>query len=527
MIFIPNSAGMGTELPFDLVITGWLGIALLCFAWRHRHIGRATRRYPLVTAGALLLLLPWLLQARADPGVWVLLAALFLWWGSQQWALASQDKRFILQAILLLALGQALIALIQAFGPHLAARLFQYDWIRNHGRPYGIFQQINILASFLATGIGCCYLLLLKEPCRGWRAAWLAALGILSFTLVLSQSRGGQLGGAAIVLCLTGLLWKTSGRHVFPALACIAICSVAAWYITQHVTVLVNGEPYLLARSYEDSTRERWNILLITWQMIMQKPWAGWGYGTFEYEFSRYVLAHPELPYTYSSIVMHPHSELFSAWYQGGIIAFCGMLTLFAGWITLLIRAAKHSRLTLCYAVLIIPLLVHLNLEFPFYQSFVHFVLFLMLLRLGMVDNMRPMLFAQPATPWRRAIYAVSGVGLLAFSVAGLYANQQMTALEHQDFANYPTPAPWYFATQFERAKFDGMVALLMNYNVTHNEADLDLFMQQAARWSQRHNSNDVWRSMIMIKQYRGENAEVAKMRAMYQKLFPLHPLPE
>lgn len=159
--YIKNSATAGVALPYNLTFIAWLGLVLMILAWRYKNAELKAQRQPLLTAGSLLLLLPWLLEARDNPGVWVLLAAVVLWQALLRLSFTPRQKRQILLAVFVLALGQALIALLQAFCPHLAMQLYEYDWLRNHGRPYGIFQQVNLLASFLATGVGCGFLLLL------------------------------------------------------------------------------------------------------------------------------------------------------------------------------------------------------------------------------------------------------------------------------------------------------------------------------------------------------------------------------
>ncbi|MDI7383818.1 PglL family O-oligosaccharyltransferase [Cronobacter dublinensis] len=517
--YIKNSATAGVALPYNLMFLGWLGLMLIIFALRYKNAELNAPRQPLLTAGSLLLLLPWLFEARDNPGVWVLLAAVLLWLGLGRLSFTPRLKRQILLAVFVLALGQALIALLQAFCPHLAMQLYEYDWLRNHGRPYGIFQQVNLLASFLATGVGCGFLLLLTTRRAARIGLIVPGLGVLTFVLALNQSRAGAIGAVVVIVVLYAVAGRGKLTRAGAALSVMTLCAWAGWYITQHVTVMVNGEPYLMARDYAGSTRERWHILVITWQMIMEKPWLGWGYGTFEYSFSRWVLAHPQPDYAYSSIVTHPHNELLYMWFQGGVVALAGMLLLVTGWLLMLKNAWRHGREAAAFALLVVPLLVHLNLEYPFYQSFVHFGLFILLLRLGVVE--RPQPAQASARLWPRALCGAVALALIAFSAAGLYANQQLTRLERSGLAGFPAPAPWYFATQFERAKFDAMVALLIDYNRTHNEANLDEFMAQAQRWSQRHNDKNLWQSQIMIAQHRGDVATVARLRTQYARLFP------
>ncbi|EQA4280961.1 Wzy polymerase domain-containing protein [Cronobacter dublinensis] len=519
LFYIPDSGGSGVALPFNLTFLCWLGLVMMVLAWRHNKGG--AERQPLLLAGGLLLLLPWLLQARGNPGVWVLLAALLLWQALLRLPFTPRHRRAALLAVFVLALGQALIALLQAFCPHIAMQLYEYDWLRNQGRPYGIFQQVNLLASFLATGAGCGFLLLLTERrARGITAVLITAgLGVLAFVLALNQSRAGAVGAVVVIAALCAVAGRGKAPRVGAALAVMALSAGAGWYITQHVTVMVNGEPFLMARDYAGSTRERWHILVITWQMIMEKPWLGWGYGTFEYAFSRWALAHPGSGYRYAMPITHPHNELLYMWFQGGVVALAGMLLLVTGWLSMLKNAWRHGRETAAFALLVAPLLVHLNLEYPFYQSFVHFGLFILLLRLGVVE--RPQPARTRARLWPRALRGAVALALIAFSAAGLYANQQLTRLERSGLAGFPAPAPWYFATQFERAKFDAMVALLIDYNRTHNEANLDEFMAQAQRWSLRHNDKNLWQSQIMIAQHRGDVATVARLRTQYARLFP------
>lgn len=522
-LYVPGTGGSGVALPYNLTFMAWLGLTLITFFLAHRGQIAKSESHRLLLAGGVLLLLPWFLDARDEPGVWVLLATVLLWQELLRLSFTPRLKRQILLVVFVLALGQALIALLQAFCPHLAMQLYEYDWLRNHGRPYGIFQQVNLLASFLASGIGCGFLLLLTTRRTARIGLIVPGLGVLTFVLALNQSRAGAIGAVVVIVALYAAAGRGRIMRAGAALGVMTLCAWAGWYITQHVTVMVNGEPYLMARDYAGSTRERWHILVITWQMIMEKPWLGWGYGTFEYAFSRWALAHPQPDYAYSSIVTHPHNELLYMWFQGGVVALAGMLLLVTGWLLMLKNAWRHGREAAAFAVLVVPLLVHLNLEYPFYQSFVHFGLFILLLRLGVVEQPQP---AQACVHlWRRVLCGTVALALIAFSAAGLYANQQLTRLERSGLAGFPAPAPWYFATQFERAKFDAMVALLIDYNRTHNEANLDEFMAQAQRWLKRHNDKNILLSMITIEQVHGHAQKYEKLQHVYSQLFPLHPV--
>ncbi|RTP97296.1 O-antigen ligase domain-containing protein [Enterobacter sp. WCHEn045836] len=519
-IYLPGNGGAGVTLPWNLTFTAWTGMMLIVLACRYKSTSARGESQPLITLGGILLLLPWLLQARGNPGVWTLLAALLLWQLLMRIPLTTVRRQQILWAVFILALGQAGIGLLQTFSPSIAARLYEFNWLRNHGRPYGIFQQVNLMASFLAIGIACGFLLLMKSGSRAARLI-VPGLGLLAFVMALNQSRAGAMGAVISVIAISWLVGRNHPLRMWAGVMIMILAACAGVHITQHITVLVNGQPSLIARDYTGSTRERLYILEITWKMIQAHPWTGYGYGTFEYAFSRYVLTHPETGYSYSSIVNHPHNELLYAWFQGGVIALAGMLALCVGWLVILIRAARQSHYDLAQSLLILPLLVHINLEYPLYQSFVHFGLLLILLRLGVADIPSPASTVQVLPLRQRAICALCGTAMFIFSLTGLYAGQKLTALERSGLVNFPVPAPWYFTTQSERAQFDGMVALLTDYNLTRNSANLDAFMVQAEKWSERYNDKNVWRSMITIAQHRNETEKLAEMKEMYRQLFP------
>lgn len=275
IMYIPGSGGSDVALPYNVLLTGWVGLALIALPYARKTSFTRAERQPLITAGGLLLLLPWLMHAQGNPGVWVLLAALMLWWLLLRQPFASHQKRFLLLAVFAAALCQCALALIQVFAPNLAAQWLEFDWLRNHGRPYGIFQQINLLASFLATGLGCGFLLLTQQTRRRYGVFIIVGLGMIAFCLALSQSRAGAIGAALVVAILAVTQGGQYPRRTLAALLVMTFCVAAGWYITHHVQIWVNGQPYLLAREYGTSTHERWHILTISWQMILQKPWFG------------------------------------------------------------------------------------------------------------------------------------------------------------------------------------------------------------------------------------------------------------
>ena len=118
-----------------------------------------------------------------------------------QLRLTPRQRELLLYGLLFAIGVQALLAALQLFAPTLAGG-------PNGSRVYGVFQQPNVLGSFIATGLaprcGCC----LPSLCANVAAATplLALLAAFSALLVLIQSRAAWLGGARRQCCCCGVL---------------------------------------------------------------------------------------------------------------------------------------------------------------------------------------------------------------------------------------------------------------------------------------------------------------------------------
>lgn len=509
--YFPSSGGEGISLPFNLLFmaaTGLMlvGIARCCSGF----VVVPPKRFGFIFSGLCVFMLPWLLNIERAPGILVVAGGALIWWILQGCVFTYRLRRRVLLAIFLLAVVQAMVGLVQTFLPDAALHWYEYNWLRNHGRPYGIFQQVNLLGSFLATGVGCGLWLALTTQDRAVNLRGMAArvgLGIIVFTLFVAQSRVGIIGFLSIVVIILWLVGINKPRRLVDILILMIFCGLAGWWVSCHFSVRINGELWPLARSYSESNAQRWKILDITMRMIMMKPLEGWGYGTFEHEFMGYVNMHPEMSVKSlgMSNITHPHNEFLYVWFQGGVIPVLGLLLMIIGWFKNIAEAMKKNRESAANSLLIVPLLVHLNLEYPFYQSFIHFGTFILLLRLSAIEKEPESISYYMIYRARKSMIFALGIGLVVYCISALYANNSLTRLERTGFEGFPERQPWYFATQPERVRFDAMIALLISYNELHDEKILDQFMTQAYEWLKYHNDPNVLRSMIRILQHKGD----------------------
>lgn len=211
LYFQHNPGGSGLELPFNA--TSWMpfsfaiGVGLLEIS--RQRIWRYTRLTIVLFICCILLSIPMLydnanIAAVSDRivGLW---AGFLFFVALQQFAFTPSRRQLILWFILLGILTQTL------FG------WYQYLWIEpnnafgfdpTQSRPHGIFQQPNVMASFLATGLVLSGYLLARMPM--YRGKWSFQQLLLLITpvliipiLIVLSSRTGWLGaiiGVALLI---------------------------------------------------------------------------------------------------------------------------------------------------------------------------------------------------------------------------------------------------------------------------------------------------------------------------------------
>ena len=136
------------DLIDDNVMTHALLLMLFCFALavilQENDNGLLTGVIRLLGLSAILIL-------------WLLLGLM-----PQLW----QQRQQIIAGIVLLSTLQALLAIAQTCFPAQLQTLMEFRYHAGQIRPYGIFQQFNLLASFLATGLAATVWLCLQSDIR-------------------------------------------------------------------------------------------------------------------------------------------------------------------------------------------------------------------------------------------------------------------------------------------------------------------------------------------------------------------------
>ncbi|MFW7524603.1 PglL family O-oligosaccharyltransferase [Vibrio ostreicida] len=382
-VFIPNPGGEGLALSFN--ITTWIALSF-SLALGFYQIGTQGKiRYNKLTIGLLICCLMMTLpvfypssnfslaQGRLT-GLW---AGFSLFFALQQFQFSNKQKQRLLWFICIATLIQALFGWFQYLFLQ-DGNLFGYNNLEN--RPYGIFQQPNVMASFLATGLALSGYLLARHPKKYHRqfseTALLYLLPAITLPLLIFlASRTGWLTAFAAALLLLPYIYNFATQKRFWGWLLsifIGLCLGGAISIQSDNTLLEEK------KSLQSS---RQTFYPQTLDMLIEKPFTGYGYGRFEPEYLVYTARQHQLNPNYPpgfAGLNHPHNELLYWGVEGGAIP---MLAILLAAMMIMIRIYNTKKGTrLAMLALLMPIILHNQLEQPFYHSAIHWCTFVILL---------------------------------------------------------------------------------------------------------------------------------------------------
>jgi len=325
---------------------------------------------------------------HAIPRLLALTAGLLFLFTLYQFKFSSRDRSQILWLIIMAVAIEASIGLAQFF-------LFEEDFWGGYqlgiSRPHGVFLQPNVMASFMATGLAIALFLSTKSGRKNslplifklQKPLIYFVLFASSFLLVLLQSRTGYLGAFIALTLIFPYLRKKNCKQLTVNLLVISL-GVSFALINFNNSNLPKRDSNIY-----QSVGARDVIYEVSADMIMTKPLVGVGYGNFERgfidHFNQYAITKPAVGNTIERL-SHPHNEVLFWLVEGGGIALLGFIIFTFAYVKMWIKIPTTSALALL--ALITPILLHSQLEFPFYSSVSHFIIFLLLL--WFTDNKMP-----------------------------------------------------------------------------------------------------------------------------------------
>jgi O-antigen ligase len=217
-----------------------------------------------------------------------------------------RSRRAAQGILAVVALNGLLLAVVGAFvrfsgseellgliAPPEPSYFFATFFYKNHWAAYGALSAAAaftlVLANFRAALAG--------DPHARGRALLFAASGLLTVvTLPLPGSRSGLVFAVVLILSSAALLlraWHRAGfhRNVGAGLVVLAVAAILGFGWTAYAPRVqedMDRTRREFTRTADDIPNLRLQLSRDTWQMARDRPWFGWGPGTFEVVFPRY-----------------------------------------------------------------------------------------------------------------------------------------------------------------------------------------------------------------------------------------------
>lgn len=541
--------GRGLSLTLNMLI--WIAVAVISFALLTYPVIRRFRAGKIacwLLGGAALMSAPlaWTLPDAVLPslyriaGLWALAFLLIL---LLQFPVRGRLRRGILGVIVIAGLVQMCLGTWQIVFPVSAGEHLNYSFRAAHGRPLGSLMQVNLLGSFLATGGACAVWLFLSSRRVYPRVFWACCVIALCAGVVITESRTAWLAMyVTLVLMLLVFVRRSPGMCFVTAmvlgmgiLAGQGILSLRPADLNDVTAISHSASPgdtrpsdvgERLEWSRQRSDPERMVMLIGTLGMIASHPFLGNGLSSFEVKFPEYIASEGrDNPFTVT--VPFPHNEVLYVWSEGGGIALAGLLMWLWVWGTPFVRAlrTRRFRMFLGRAALTLPVMVHIMLEYPLYQSAAHAILLIVLVWLAMPVQKRSIM---PGTDIIRPLtfgFSVLCIVAVAFMVTGLQSARQIYDAERFALTD---PAPLHRVmnpyAQPERLLFDKAVSALIQFNITQNYDWLSYFKIRAEEWLKYQNDANLIATMMQISSVNKDTTAVEFWRNRGCLSFPREP---
>ena len=531
--FMHNPGGSGLYLPFNML--GWafvsvlIGLGLWLVASSGRLLVSRAQLWLLLGFGVLLIPLAAHVELSVDAGAPRLLgmaAGLLLLMALTQLCLSRSQRLLMLYLLLGAVAVEALFALVQYY------LLQPGNWIGYNtlvNRPYGIFQQPNALASFMALGLGIALYLALRDPqamMRRWRLLLIAgSLLMTSLLVTVVQSRAGWIGASVVGLVFLSLLWQQKVvRRSWLLLAVLLGISLGAISQWSNVNAGTGFERPLEQLVGKQLRTIYWTHSL---EMIAKRPLLGVGYGRFE---SAFVDDYYRVPPSISGAPLieqnldHPHNELLYWLVEGGLVALLGLALMAWGWWRMLAPHRWSKRLALF--ALPFPLLFHAMVEYPFYHSLAHWLALTWLFWFTDAEGERYQEY-HCRTPFLFKVVALLiPLVTVPFMLTGLQGAYWVTRFERDGMRDLAlldrviNPIPWY-----SRYKYDVMTIRLTQGLANRHPDELIAYVEWARDFVTLSPRSNVYFNAALALDVLGRHEEATQWRQNGVHLFPADPL--
>ncbi|HIF9096586.1 TPA: Wzy polymerase domain-containing protein [Photobacterium damselae] len=524
--FQPNPGGQGIHIPFNA--TSWIAIGLIVFVGLYKISKFKTVRYSKFTIiffiSCILLTIPvFYSNARPSDAIYRIIG---LWSGwllflvFQQFRFNKKECFLILWFIFIGTFIEALYAWFQ-FKYFSFDNFFGYDTLVN--RPYGIFQQPNVMASFLATGLAISgYLLSLMTKKFEIKYVYVILSPILFIPIitVLNSRTGWICSIISILLILPFCFFYTKYRVYFSVWAGSLILGIVL--------------------SASSVTNESWNggdnklnfnslraiHIPQAFSMLLEKPLMGYGYGNFEKAYIEQTAEwhstnseeHPGIPE-----LTHPHNEILYWGVEGG---FLPLIAIFLVALSIIKNLSKFNLIkSLALISILFPIVFHTMLEYPFYHSIIHWVILIVLI--FFIDFISSSNSYYSTVSFNKSIVirifnCLYFVFILIYMITSLYSGLQLNKFESSRpydikyLERVNNKISWQMRYEWD------MEINKLRIGIQSNNHDLILnYIKWAKRKIIQHPKPNIYLSLIDAYDFIGDTNNYERTKKEYQFLYP------
>jgi O-antigen polymerase len=409
-----------------------------------------------------------------------------------------------------------------------------YNVPTGEGRLAGVMNQANVTGSFLAVTVTLGVWRWLRSG-KQYTAYWMAGLATVMAAIHATQSTVALLG---VVTGFT-LLCLAFGRGEGRALGLMAVVLVAGWM----VTTWHPGGDLVPQSNHEYGWRARLQMIRACLALTAERPWTGWGYGTFAGIFPEglALLGESQMELT---VLPHPHNELMYWMTEGGVMAAAGMVLMAAWGLRLMVITFPGKRLSAAalrwgdgwgWCVCVIPVVLHMQTEYPLYQSALHWLVLVTGTGLAMaawraqtpVPDMPPVTYTARSRGLMvtcRSTGVLAGVAVVYFTVTACRVDIELSRMEVLQ-AQYPVMRlfdardmnPW--ADHAKALSYQG-VRYLMEYKKTQDKRLLPLSIRWLRMSAAYRPDPLVYHHLMVAYRFAGDEAgEAETLREMQRRI--------
>ncbi|WP_207063133.1 PglL family O-oligosaccharyltransferase [Motiliproteus sp. SC1-56] len=537
-----NLGGEGLYIPFNNVV--WVFTSFIIGLGLIRLLTSNQVRVPPLTLPLLFFVavttLLGVINEVSTPVSW-LFRNLAIWGGVLLFFAAAQfplNRRWgerLLYVLVASSLLQALICLAQ-----LTITSPPLGWLpQSPGVPRGIFQQQNLAATFLATGLAACFYLVtapgFRRSAAAAKALLLSAATLNTMILLTAGSRVGLLA-ATISLLLIGAcrlrpLLNRPRYGVF-FLVAVLIGAGIGTQLESRTGGFSSTLDKLEAVSSGTDDPQRGDVRLMiygsSWDLFKQAPIMGHGIGGFQKAWHDYKPLyhdkHPDAAFLKDRLT-HPHNEILFWGLEGGLLALLGLLVVAVAFLRQIFRLGWQRGGA--YLALVIPITLHTQVELPFYISQLHWLTLMLLVALAASHHVRtrPVRLSRMARPLVLATGVAIPTLVTVFMSHSLVANRYLTDVTFTQAPQAEQAKKLRFAEQNlfyqDRAEFIAMQGLLRYALAKPEPALLPRYIDWAEAFLEVIPEASIMSALAVALYENGQEQEGAEMITHAIALYP------